>query len=377
MRIAYFTDTYFPEVNGVANTLAHLHDYLDRQGIEHIFFAPEYQEERGENGICRYPGFSIPFSPNSRLALPPMGQVLEKLKQFQPDLIHVVTEFTMGNIGVQAAKRLGIPMVMSYHTNIEQYLSYFHAELFERPVRAYFKRFHSQALANYCPSWQTYRQLADQGYRNLAVWSRGVDTELYSPEKRGSAWREGMGENKLMCLYVGRLSFEKGLDVYLDAIRIVNQKFHDQVEFVFAGDGPYRAEMESAHIDNVRFAGFVRGEALAELYASCDLFVFPSGTETFGNVLLEAMASGCACICSDSGGVTDFSRNGVNAWVSPCGDGAALANAIETLVGDPELRKKLAAGALETAGERSWDGVMDFLTGEYEKVLSQGMVKGA
>ena len=129
MRIAYFTDTYYPEVNGVANTLSRLHEYLDRQGIEHIFFAPEYADEAVEREIFRFKGFQIPFSPNSRLAvmMPYHAIIRKKIQDYKPDLIHIVTEFTMGQEGLRIAKETGIPVVMSYHTNIEQYLEYFHA----------------------------------------------------------------------------------------------------------------------------------------------------------------------------------------------------------------------------------------------------------
>ncbi len=224
-----------------------------------------------------------------------------KIEEFNPDLIHVVTEFTIGSAGVRVARDLGIPLVTSYHTNIEQYLEYFHAQFLEKTVRSYFKKFHSNAERTFCPSNQTYGELKKQGYSNLDVWSRGVDTTLYSPKKRTGRWRRQFGENKFLCLYAGRLSYEKGLDIYLEAIRKVNEKYRDRIEFLFAGDRPMLSDIKQSGIPNVRTVGFVRGEMLAELYADSDLFVFPSGTETFGNVLLEAMASGCPCICTDTG----------------------------------------------------------------------------
>lgn len=378
MRIVYFTDTYYPEINGVANTLSRLHQYLDQQGIDHLFFVPEYRpEDETTEDIRRFKGIQVPFSPNSRLAIPNYRQMKEEVEKFKPDLIHVVTEFTIGNTGLKIAGELNIPLVTSYHTNIEQYLEFFHAKFLEKTVRHYFKNFHSQAERTFCPSWQTYYQLKDQGYKNLALWSRGVDTELYSPQKRTGIWRRQFGENKHLCLYVGRLSFEKGLDVYLKAIREVNRKYHEKVMFLFAGDGPFREEMESCGIDNVKLIGFVRGEMLAQLYADSDLFVFPSGTETFGNVLLEAMASGCPCICTDSGGVTDFSKNRENAWVVPYRDSQALAEGIQKIIEEPLLRQRLSLGALQTARERSWDGVMETLLSAYQEVLTDQIRKQA
>lgn len=371
MRIAYFTDTYYPEINGVTNTLSRLHQYLDRNGIEHLFFAPDYEQERQEDRVLRFKGFTVPFSPNSRLAMPFHDTIRGKVREFQPDLIHVVTEFTIGTVGMHIAKELDIPLVMSYHTNIDQYLEFFHAKFLEKPVRAYFKKFHSGALLNLCPSLQTYRQLEAQGYPGLDLWSRGVDTKLYSPVKRKGNWRKQFGADKFLCLYAGRLSFEKGLDVYLEAIRQANGVCGKEMLFLFAGDGPYREILENCGIENVKLTGFVRGELLAELYADCDLFVFPSGTETFGNVLLEAMASGLACICTDSGGVTDFAVSGKNALQVPYRDSGALAKAILQVKENPLLARRLSDGGLQTARKRSWEGVMSGLLKSYERVLSE------
>lgn len=374
MRIAYFTDTYYPEINGVTNTFSILHKYLNKNKIEHIFFVPQYSNENPENNVFRFKGVPIPFSPNSRLALPYHKIVKERILEFKPDLIHIATEFSIGNEGLRIAKETGIPVVTSYHTNIEQYLEYFHAKILEKPVRAYFQKFHSHASLTLCPSTQTLIQLKNQGYKNLDIWSRGIDTTLYSPDKRNNRWRKQFGENKFICLYVGRLSFEKGLDVYVDAIKRINAKHSNNIEFVFAGDGPYRNILENLGIDNIHLTGFLRGEMLAELYADCDLFVFPSGTETFGNVLLEAMASGCPCICTNSGGVTDFSYNGKNAFVVPFRDSNALADAILNIHSNPLLRKKLSSGALKTAHSRSWDTITDNLINSYISVLSKDMV---
>lgn len=373
MRIVYFTDTYYPEVNGVANTLNRLHQYLNLNGIEHIFFAPEYADEAAEKEIYRFKGFQIPFSPNSRLAImmPFHAVIKKKVLEYKPDLIHIVTEFTMGQEGLRIAKETGIPVVMSYHTNIEQYLEFFHAKFLEKPIRNYFRHFHDYARLNLCPSRQTYRQLATQGYANLDIWSRGVDTSLYSPDKRCGMWRKHFGEDKFICLYVGRLSFEKGIDYYVDAIRQLNKTgAGQQIEFVFAGDGPYRETLEQYQISNIHLTGFVRGEMLARLYADADAFVFPSGTETFGNVLLEAMASGLPCVCVDEGGVTDFAKDRENAMVVPYRNAEALKEAIMNLLENKLLCKRLSLGALRTASERSWDGVMGSLLQSYKELIA-------
>lgn len=204
LRIAYFTDTYYPEINGVANTLSRLHQYLDDNQIQHIFFAPEYKEATAEDNILRFKGIQLPFSPNSRLALPFTYHSLIKKRvlEFKPDLIHIVTEFTIGNEGLKIAKETGIPVVTSFHTNIDQYLQYFHAKLLEKPVKAYFKIFHSQALLTLCPSWQTYHHLLAQGYPNLDVWSRGVDTTCMHLQKEEEGGESSLaGINLSVCMW--------------------------------------------------------------------------------------------------------------------------------------------------------------------------------
>lgn len=205
-----------------------------------------------------------------------------------------------------------------------------------------------------------------------------MDTVLFTPNKRNARWRKIYGEHKFICLYVGRLSFEKGLDIYLDAIRRLNEEGAGKdMVFLFAGDGPYREHLENCGMENVKLTGFVRGEMLAELYADSDLFVFPSGTETFGNVLLEAMACKRPCICTNSGGVTDFSTHGKNAYVVPDRDSNALFEAILKLKESPVLRRKLSEGALKTATQRSWFGIMNDLLASYEEVLTAAWLKQA
>lgn len=379
LRIAYFTDTYYPEINGVTNTLSHLHGYLKQKGIEHLFFTPEYEQEEQEASVKRFRGIQFPFAPNSRIAVTSIQHDVVKrmIEEFQPNLIHVVTELTIGGEGVKIAKEMNIPLVMSYHTNFEQYLAYFHAKFLEKPIRIYLKQFHEHACLNLCPSNQTLHQLEKIGYHNLSIWSRGVDNQLYSPQKRTGKWRRQYGNQKFICLYVGRLSHEKGLDIYLEAIRKLNKKYEEKMVFLFAGDGPYRDVLKKCGIKNVHLTGFVKGEELANLYADADLFVFPSGTETFGNVLLEAMASGLPCICTEEGGVLDFARQQENALMVPFRDSVALADAVVKLYQNPILREKISKGALKTGHMRSWESVMDGLMQSYEEVLHRREVRRA
>lgn len=383
MRIAFFTDTFYPQVNGVSNTLRYLSLYLQKKGIEHLFFAPDYggeSEECGDLPVVRFKGFRPPVYPDCRLAYIPHARLMELLEEYSPDLIHIVTEFGIGYSGLKAARALGIPVVMSYHTNFDRYLQHYGAAHLKQTLWAYMSWFHSFSLLNLGPSRNTLDDMERHGFRNLALWPRGISTERFSPLFRSEDCRARLnGAGKTVYLYVGRISAEKGLDVLMKSIAEFNRGHTEDSVFWITGDGPYRAELEACGYPNVIFTGQQQGEELSRIYASADVFVFPSGTETFGNVLLEAMASGLPAICTDSGGVTDYTVHNQNALVTRFGNAADLECALEAML-DPSLRSRIRENALRTAGEKSWEQVLDGLLEQYRATLSRteiGIVKGA
>lgn len=377
MKIAFFTDTFYPQINGVTNTLGYLSAYLTDQGIAHVFFAPDYEGEAHDNKdlpVIRFKGIVPHIYPECRIAFPPYGKVLEYLQDFKPDIIHIVTELGIGFTGLRAARELGIPIVMSYHTNYDTYLDFYNLSYLSRPIWSYIRWFHNAALVNLCPSVHTKKELERHGIKNLDIWSRGIDAGRFCPSHYSEDIRTELGgAGKTLFLYVGRIAKEKGLDTLAESIRIVNQIDQDRVQFVFTGDGPYLEELQAMTFPNAVFTGPHRGLRLAQIYASCDAFVFPSGSETFGNVMLEAMASGLPGICADAGGVTDFTQHGVNAYVSRYRDADALAAAI-TAMTDKDLRETLRAGGLETARARSWQAIFKRLCETYEKTLASVLV---
>ena len=378
MRIAFFTDTFYPQINGVSNTLSYLSRYLRKRGVEHLFFAPDYGFESGECAglpVARFWGFRPLIYPECRLSFVPLEKMTGLLADFAPDVVHIVTEATLGLSGLRAADALGVPIVMSYHTNFDQYLRFYHLTHLSQALWAYMKWFHGFALANLCPSRDTLEAMRRRGFQNLGIWSRGIDLERFSPSHASPELREALGgKDKTVFLYVGRVSAEKGLDVLAKSICTVNESHGGEAQFWITGDGPYRKEIESLGLPNVVFTGEKRGGELSRIYASADAFVFPSGTETFGNALLEAMASGLPAVCTDSGGVTDYAVPGKNALVCRYGDPDGLARAIADLL-DPGLRNRIREQALRTAESRSWDGIFDSLMRRYaaaaEPVSSQ------
>ncbi len=196
--------------------------------------------------MIRFKGLRPVFYPECCLSFPAVSRVKEELSLFGPDVIHVVTEFGIGYAGMRAARELSIPLVMSYHTNLDQYLKYFRFPHLKKTAEAYLRWFHSFPLVNLCPSRDTIRQLHAQGYERLGLWTRGIDTVQYSPARRSEELRKKLGgENRLIFLYAGRMSAEKGLHILTESIRLVNETVPDRILFVFTGDGPLLPELKA------------------------------------------------------------------------------------------------------------------------------------
>ncbi len=380
MRIAYFTDTYTPEVNGVANTLAKLSDYLGQNQMEHAIFAPDYgtkvkaaQEACGAfRQLYRFPGVRVSLSPNSCLALPTTKAVFDLCDEFAPELVHVTTEFGIGYKGIKYAMARRLPLITSYHTDYCSYLDYFNLQSLLPMVERYLKWFHGFAQKTLVPSNHTLKALKQQNFQNLDIWSRGIDADKFNIAFRSHEVRKALGiGDKFAFLYVGRLSPEKGLHMLLHAIGQINARFPGQAVFVFTGDGPYAETIRRAGFENTVLTGFRSGQELAEIYASCDCFAFPSGSETFGNAPLEAMASGLPVVGVSSGGVTDFLHHGKNALLFADGDEGAFTEHLIRLMQNPALRGALAADALKTALSRDWDEIFEGLLNEYHTAIAR------
>jgi glycosyltransferase involved in cell wall biosynthesis len=381
MRIAFFTDTYGPEVNGVSNTLSRLGTYLEEKQIRHVIFAPAYEDEalpRREKrlsaywNLYRFKGLKTPLSPMSRLAFPPFWEIDEICDDFKPDLVHVSTELGIGFRGMRYAVTRNLPLVMSYHTNYGEYLRYFYLEPLKPLLEKYLSWFYRFAHRVLAPSLHTLEDLFRRQYRNLDLWSRGIDMALFNPAFRNEALRNRIGKGKCIFLYVGRLSPEKGLDMLLYAAAELERRFPGKTVFVFTGDGPYAETIRKQKLPNIVLTGFQGGRELSEIYASADCFAFPSGTETFGNAVLEAMASGLPVAGVASGGVTDFLSHRSNALLSPSGSREEFLENLIALMEDPDLRLNLAEKARKSALARDWNHVFDGLINTYGEVIEEG-----
>ncbi|MDD9268921.1 glycosyltransferase family 4 protein [Paenibacillus sp. GCM10023248] len=371
MRLALFTDTYVPQMNGVALTLGRLTDHLHRRGIEHLVFTPKCTDEMAYSELIR-PVPSVPFFlyPECRIALPNLLSLRSELDRFRPHLIHLATPFNIGLCGLHYARKHRISHVASYHTHFDRYLVYYRMKRAIPFYWSYMKWFHQSCDAIFAPSADTIRDLQSQGFANLLLWSRGVDCSLYTPERRSDAIRAKYGITApFLLLYVGRIAPEKDIDTLSAVMREMPDSLKSRVHWLVVGDGPQLPELREQAPGNVTFAGYKQGEELAEIYASSDLFVFPSSTETFGNVVQEAMASGLPVIGANSGGVRDMVATGRTGMLCTPREPESFIRAIEACVDGSEQLAGYRQAARTFALGRSWEAIFDGLLQDYAQMI--------
>ena len=312
MKIAFFTETFLPKVDGIVTRLTKTIEYLIKNGDEVIVFCPEGCPENHKGakvvGVAAMP---LPLYPELKLGLPGPA-VSDALEEFKPDLIHVVNPAVLGLGGIWLAKTNNIPLIASYHTHLPKYLEHYGMGMLEPLLWELLKAAHNQALLNLCTSTAMVKELENKGIKRTALWQRGVDTDNFKPELRNSTMRQKLlgkyPDKGSLLIYVGRLSAEK----QIERIKPVLEKIPNAC-LALVGDGPYRNQLEKI-FENTKtnFIGYLAGEELASAYASGDIFLFPSSTETLGLVLLEAMAAGCPVIGANKGGIPDIINDGVN-----------------------------------------------------------------
>lgn len=373
MRVVVFTDTFAPQVNGVARTLGRLTEAIEERGGDAtvVTVATQVDMPREPRSVVRWPAVAFWAYPELRIAAPRVAEARRLLRQLAPDLVHAATPFGVGLAARAAARAERIPFVSSFHTDFASYLRYYGLQALSTAAWPYLRWFHNGGARTFVPTSRGAEDLARRGFKGVRVWGRGVDRERFSPRYRSRALRSalGVGDHDMLLLSVGRLAPEKGIDTILSAARIVQPVGGRSVRIAFVGDGPAEARYRASAPSGTIFAGRLLGEALSEFYASADGFVFASSTDTFGNVLLEAMASGLPVIAPDAGPTLEVANAG-NALVVPARDPRALAAAMQRLAGDANLRTKLRARALQSAAEHDWGRIWDGLFAEYASVVS-------
>ena len=312
MKIAFFTETFLPKVDGIVTRLTKTIEFLTKNGDEVIVFCPEGCPDSYKGAtIVGVAAMPLPLYPELKLGLPGPA-VSDKLEEFKPDLIHVVNPAVLGLGGIWLAKTNNIPLIASYHTHLPKYLEHYGMGMLEPLLWELLKAAHNQALLNLCTSTAMVNELEEKGIQRTALWQRGVDTTNFRPELRSEKMREKLfgkyQKTDSLLIYVGRLSAEK----QIERIKPVLDNIPGAC-LALVGDGPYRGQLEKI-FENTQtsFIGYLSGEELASAYASGDIFLFPSSTETLGLVLLEAMAAGCPVIGANKGGIPDIIDDGIN-----------------------------------------------------------------
>ena len=378
LNLALVTETFAPEINGVAMTLGRLVDGLSKRGHRITVVRPRQRHESPRYSVTqrlacrqvRLPGVPIPGYPQLRIGLP-AGRRLHSLWQAHPpDLVHVATEGPLGASAITTALRLGLPVTSSFHTNFDQYTRDYRIGWMKGLVSAWLRHVHNRTRRTFVPTHDLLARLAGEGYLNLRLLSRGVDTGLFTPAHRDAALRAswGAGPDDLVVLHVGRMAAEKNYPLLFRAFDALKAA-EPRAKLVLVGDGPMLAAYQRQRPDVV-FTGFYTGVNLARHYASGDVYLHASITETFGNVITEALGSGLAVSAFDYAAAHEFVRHGENGLVAPVGDEAAfLAHAVR-LAREAGLRVRLAHAARATALQLSWDQVIDTFVRDLDEVLS-------
>lgn len=377
MRIALFTETFLPKVDGIVTRLCHTVEHLQRNGDQVLVISPDggLTEYKGAK-IYGVSGFPLPLYPELKLALP-RPSIGVALEQFRPDLIHVVNPAVLGLGGLYYAKMLQIPLVASYHTHLPQYLQHYGLGMLEPVMWELIKASHNQAQLNLCTSTAMIEQLREHGILNLDLWQRGVDTETFHPSLVSSEMRshlsQGHPESPIL-LYVGRLSAEKEIERIKPVLEAI-----PNARLALVGDGPHRSALEKHFAGTpTHFVGYLTGKELGAAFASSDAFVFPSRTETLGLVLLEAMAAGCPVVAARSGGIPDIVTDGVNGYLFNPADEQGAITATQRLLERQEERETLRQNARMEAERWGWAAATRQLQNYYRTVvLSQSMSSAA
>ena len=361
LRIALFTGNYNHIKDGVSLTLNRLVGYLEENGVKVLVFGPSIKEPAlKHNGtLVEVPSVAAPGREEYRISLfLPEVHKLE-LESFDPHLIHIATPDILGFAALRYALRHNVPLVASYHTHFQSYLEYYGAEFLEPLLIKYLKWFYSKCHSVFVPTESMIEVLLRHGFdANFRIWARGVDTSLFNPKKRDMEFRRGLGigDDEAVVCYVSRLAWEKGLRSLIDTGKLVLDRDR-RVRILIVGDGPAMAEMKNEFPEAI-YTGFVFGDELARVYASSDVFFFPSITETFGNVVLEAMASGLPAVVADATGSKSLVVDGVTGLISGPKNPEDFANNILKIAGDAELRQKMSKNAHERAGMFEWNTIL-------------------
>ena len=373
-RIALFTGAYNHIADGVSLTLNRLVGYLESQDVDIRVFAPTSAKPviRHEGQLIPVPSIAAPGRPDYRVSLGLPSHVREHVEAFEPGLVHIATPDLLGRKALLFAKKRGLPIVATYHTHFSSYLSYYRLSWAEPLLWRYLRWFYGHCNHIYVPSESMADVLRENGIQNnLYIWERGVETDRFNPAHRSEAWRKelGIGPEEVVISFVSRLVLEKGLDIFAEVVEALH-RLGIPHRSVIVGEGPARESLQKRLPDTL-FLGHQSGNALATAYASSDVFLFPSETETFGNVTLEAMASGLPAVCADATGSRSLVIDGETGFLAPPRETAAFVDAVRKLVLNPSLRQQMREAAFREAQRYAWPVILEKLNRYYDLALHE------
>lgn len=371
MKVALFTETFLPKVDGVVTIIKQMIERMQYHGITPIIFAPP-TAPTSYNGVPVYPSWGTRFLLYPELHFSfPSPQGIKAIIDFQPDIIHVMNPTFIGAVGTIMSQVGNVPLVGSVHMDIDTYVTQY-AGAWGLPIAwAYFRLWHNRAAINLAPSTATLQQITHHGIQRGRHWQRGIDLTRFRRLPRNQDMRTRLTNNHpddLLLLYVGRLSKEKGVQQLRDLCALPG------VRVALVGGGPQESEMKRFFADmDAHFTGILTGQELLDAYNAADVFVFPSQSETFGLAPLEAMACGLPVIAPFAGGLRDTIQDGINAIVYEPMQPQSLVNAVIRLRDNPHMRMQLSQQAHTYAQQKSWQASMDQLIEIYRDIYaSQG-----
>ncbi|HKJ68419.1 MAG TPA: glycosyltransferase family 1 protein [bacterium] len=380
MKVAYFTESLPPNMDGVSHTLLQISKYMDSNGVDLRFLSPFKPDE--SHWLCdrvrQVRSIPFPMYTAYRVSFPIFENLDDYLDEFQPDLIHVISPTPLCIYGLRYARDRQLPAVGSYHTHFVSYLKYYGFGQLESIGWRYIRWFYNQCRRVYVPSMSVREDLQAKGVRNIHVLPHGIDTARFSPEYRSNRIRRYLvgKEDIPVLLFVGRLVKEKDLAELVTVNKLLQEKGF-RFKMVFIGDGPMKQELQK-QLPDAHFTGTLTGNELSQWYASSDLFLFPSTTETFGLVVQEAFASGIPVIGVRKGGVENLIQEGVNGFLTEPNTPPEFTEKVQQLLEDPDLRRRLGHNARALVMQHSWDTVnQELLESYYALTTKDGHPEGA
>ena len=377
LRIAVVTETWPPEVNGVAITLSKLIHHLGQR--QHTIQLIRPRQDKADEGVEQagwsellLRGLPIPKYPQLKLGLPSKKALIKAWSTRRPDLVHIATEGPLSWSALQAAQVLRLPVTSDFRTNFHSYCQHYGIGWLSKPIVAYLRKFHNRTACTMVPTQGMRHQLEAMGFKNLKVVARGVDTQLFHPDRRSTPMRHSWGTTPqtMVLLSVGRLAAEKNLDLTIRTYQTLKASGRP-VQMIFAGDGPMR-EMLQARCPDAIFTGMCTHDELATLYASADLLLFPSLTETFGNVTLEALASGTPVLAFDCAAASDFIHDRKNGWLVSGDDATAYIERALEITRDPSTLTGVREYARVSVEHLGWNAIATQVETIFQRAIALG-----